>query len=87
MGNPHLSSIDPQSGPSQGNSKVDIRGSDLQFTQRVMFNDAEATEVKPIDHDHVTCKAPAGTVGAAKVTTYDDQGLPSDNTLDYVYVK
>jgi hypothetical protein len=37
-------------------------------------------------HGDVHCKTPTGTVGTVTVVVYDDQGLPSDNSLNYTYV-
>lgn len=86
MAGPHLKSIDPATGPAKTPTPVVIRGTKLTYVTRATFQGTDATEVTVDKHGDVHCKTPTGTVGTATVVVYDDQGLPSDNSLNYTYV-
>jgi len=65
---PRPTAVVPAHGSAAGGELVDIEGTSFQSGARVLFGEAEATEVVWIDATKLRCRTPARPAGAANVT-------------------
>jgi hypothetical protein len=73
----------PPTGPADGETKVDLYGTNLQFIETVTFNGVPASNVQRLKPTHVSCVNPPGA-GAVPVIAIDDQGVQTNSEV-FIY--
>ena len=71
---PSVSLVDPQSGPASGGTPVTVSGVGFKDGATVWFGTAEAAEVEIQSTGTITCKTPAGSLGAVDVKVSNPDG-------------
>jgi hypothetical protein len=83
---PNVTGINPNNGPTAGNTLVTITGSGFTGATVVKFGSTAATSVTVISDTSITCKSPAGT-GTVDVTVATPVGTSATNSADqFTYV-
>lgn len=77
-------SITPATGPAAGDTPVTIKGTNLSGTEQVTFGGTQATKVKLVDNETLTCVTPAHAAGAVTVVVKDDNADVSKSNF-YTY--
>ncbi len=82
---PELSTVTPLNGPAEGGNTVDIAGEGFLAGARVMFGEADATDVTVIDPGLIRCKAPPHVAGSVNVLVKNPSGRVGLLERGYTY--
>ena len=83
--NPTVSSVSPNSGPTNGGTAVTITGTNFASGATVTFGSTAATNVTVVNSTTITATTPAGSVGAATVSVTDSNGLAGSLAGGFTY--
>ena len=85
-GPPTVTAIKPTSGPTSGDRKVTIKGSNLSGTTAVMFGSRPATSFTVRSAKKIIAYSPIGTLGTVAVKVYSPAGVSGASSIDtYTY--
>ena len=74
IGQPTVSSVSPNNGPTAGGTAVTITGTNFAAGATVTFGSAAATNVVVVNSTTITATTPAGSAGAVTVTVTNSGG-------------
>lgn len=79
---PVITSLNPAQGSVSGGDDILIRGSNLTYTDAVLFGTAQAT-FAAVSDTMVVATSPPGTIGPATVTVHSPGGTSNGSTFQY----
>ncbi len=86
QGPPTVTAIKPTSGPTSGDRKVTIKGSNLSGTTAVIFGSRPATSFTVRSATKIIAYSPIGTLGAVAIKVYSPAGVSGASSIDtYTY--
>ena len=84
---PSVTAVKPSSGPTSGDRKVTIVGSNLSNTTAVMFGSRSATRFTVKSDKKVLAYTPSGSVGRVPISVYSPTGVSVTSPADsYTYL-
>jgi len=82
---PTISSITPNSGTELGNTDIIIQGNNFEYGASVTFNSNLVDDLTVISTNIISCKTPAGSIGAANVVITNPDSLNVSSSDHFAY--